>query len=253
MSILKFKFDKDIKIVPLFDVHVGSPHFNEKAFLETIDYIQKNKRVYWILDGDCCDNITPGKINPYGQTSEPHTQLQKIIKYLEPIKHRGLFMLDGNHLQRTKKQAYMDASELLAQMLDIPYAGIGGYVEVKVGKQKYLLATQHGYYVAKNSELELFRLKEVYPKAHMYLLGHDHQLFARPKVFLSIDENGNEVEEIKYFMRGGNYLNYANYARERLYSLQPSGSLSIHLFKDKHKINVNELMYLGDKCFWKNK
>ena len=31
-----YKFDTDITIVPLYDLHVGSPDFDEEGFMQTV-------------------------------------------------------------------------------------------------------------------------------------------------------------------------------------------------------------------------
>ncbi len=248
MKVLKLKHDKSIVLCTMTDVHLASPRHDSEAFKQTMRRIQQNSNYYFYIDGDICENIVPGrKISSNDQTMSNTEQIKMVIDILKPIKHKCLFGIEANHIERTKKVADLDLMATICHALDIPYYGSGGYVKIKVGKNEYTLAVSHGCSGAKNSETELYKLKEIYSDADIFILGHDHKLFATPKVFMSVDKDDNEVAKVKWFCRGGSYLNHAEYAKKRLYSPLPTGSLLIKLSSAERSIKIDELMYLEGK------
>jgi hypothetical protein len=240
-----YKFSKDkIKYIPLHDLHVGSQSFDEEALLATVEYIRKTPNVYWSIDGDCLENIIPGKISPTGQALLPHEQLVRLIEILKPIKHRGLFAIDGNHAARTKRAAYLDIMYVICDSLEIDYIGVGGYVTFKLNKIDYKFAVQHGMSGAKNTETELYKMHRVYIDADVCMLGHNHDLYSNKKNFLGVNNKGVESIKSVIFARSGSYLSYADYARGALYELRSCGSLVFNMSGNEKKIKMDKIEYL---------
>lgn len=242
---MKYSFNRDLELFGLCDIHVGSRDFDRKAFLKIIDTIKSNKSARWFIDGDCIDNITPSKINPYDQYSTPAEQLEELIELLEPIKSQGLFVIDGNHAQRSKKQAYFDILTGLSKRLNINYLGVGGIVTLKVGDITYKIAVQHGSRGGGNPESELDKMAKVY-EADAYLLGHSHDLFARPKAKIYM-KGSKEVMEMIYYIRTGSFLKYAKYARESMYNPKLQGCVSLTFNPKQKVITPKEFIFINSK------
>ena len=62
---------------------------------------------------------------------------------------------------------------------------------------------------------ELKKMKDIYPSAQVYFLGHNHELKANFTKSMVINKQGEEQEAIKWYVRGGSFLGYDNYAREK--------------------------------------
>lgn len=245
-----FKYNNNIRFIPLYDIHVGAPTFDEKAFLNTVDYIKKNDGVYWALDGDCIENIILDCVaSSYDQTILPSDQAQWLVNVLKPIRQRGLYGIAGNHTLRTKKKAYYDIMQGICRELDLKYLNIGGYVQFQIGKQLYTMATQHGDSGAQNWELEVKRLRNNYPEAELFILGHDHTLMFEPKPYEAIGKDNRVYEKCVLFCRAGNYLGFADYARTRSYERKITGSLNIKFHADTHLITGYKMQYLNGELF----
>jgi hypothetical protein len=242
-----FNFKKSIRYVPFHDGHYGSPTFDLKSALQVINYIKNNDNVYTSIDGDCIENITPDCVAlPIDQVMTPTQQINGLLALLEPIKHRILFTIDGNHINRTRKRAYLDVMSLISDRLGVPYLGIGGYVKFVVGKQIYTIALQHGAMGSVNWENEIKRLRTVYPEAEVFLLGHDHNLTLEYKPYISIDnKTGKEIHKYHIFGRTGNFIGYPEYARERLYEMKMVGSLNLKFHSDIHYVTGYKMMFLN--------
>lgn len=248
-----FTFKNDIRLIPLYDVHVGAESFDEKAFLNTVDYIKRNDNVFWSLDGDCLENVTADCVaDPYSQTMLPHDQEAYLLDKLRPIKHRATYSIDGNHSNRTRKRAYYNLMISLSRELNLKYCGIGGYITFQVGRERYTIATQHGSNGSSNWETEIKRLRNVYPSAELFLLGHDHNLTFEMKPYIAIDKDGVETQKYVIFSRAGNYLGFAEYAREKLYEPKMMGSMNIKFHSKRHAITGYKMQYLNSLPIWEN-
>lgn len=239
------------RYIPLNDIHIGSHTFQQKAFENTVDYILKSNKnkepVYWSIDGDAIENVTANCIaDPYDQAETPTNQVERLISYLKPIKAWGLFGINGNHANRTKKRAYYDLMVSICNRLDIKYLGIGGYIRFDIGKQQYVLATQHGEGGAQNWELEIKRLRNNYPDAHVYIMGHDHNLEISYKPYQTVID-GKELQGCKLFCRSGNFLGFADYARIKSYEQKITGNLVLKFHANKHLITGFKMQYLNNE------
>jgi predicted phosphodiesterase len=252
-----FPFNQSIRFVPLNDIHYGSLTFQNKAFENTINYIEKNNKnsnpTYWSLDGDCIENIVKECVaGAYDQKITPTQQIEGLLEYLEPIKRSCLFIINGNHANRTKKTSYYDLMLMLSKRLStkehqIPYLGTGGYVRFQVGKQRYTIATQHGDSGCQNWELEIKRLRHNYPDADIYIMGHDHNLSYSYKPYIAINKEGCEEERYKIYCRSGNYLGFAEYARIKSYEMKIVGSMNMSFSADKFQITAYPMAYCNQE------
>ena len=86
--------------------------------------------------------------------------------------------------------------------------------------------------------MELDRLAAVYSEGDVFILGHNHQLYAKPVDSLRIDGD-KEVLHRRWYVRGGSFMMYADYARYSLYPIVRTGWVTIELSQD------------GIKC-WEN-
>ena len=228
----------------LSDIHVGAVHFEEKFFIWVVDYLVKNK-IPCILNGDLIENaiISGGAAGEklLDQAYFPTEQIKYFIHMFKPLAKAGLlfFSTRGNHDARTRREALLDISDLMANWLEIPYYGIGGYVSVEVAGERFLGAVQHGKGGGANPYTELDKMVKVYPKAEFVALGHNHQLCTRKVHHFDVDDDGYEVKRTTHQIRTGSYLGYADYVRDMMAGPADCGSPIIEFDAKKHKISVD--------------
>jgi hypothetical protein len=113
-----------IRLYPLADFHYGSPQCDETLVKQVIKQIKDDPIGYWVGMADFMENAIIGsKSDVYTQVVPPREQLNHVYDLLSPIRDKGLFLIGGNHEQRTHRLVGMDPSELLAEKLDLPFRG----------------------------------------------------------------------------------------------------------------------------------
>lgn len=105
-----------VDIYPLGDLHIGSRTCAEKALRRVINEIKKNPHAYWIGGGDYLDAIKPADSKRFDMDTMPdwmlegnsltvreklndivRQQFDRCVEILEPIKHKCLGLIEGNH------------------------------------------------------------------------------------------------------------------------------------------------------------
>ena len=173
-------------LVPLGDTHYGSPQCNEKFFLSTVELIKKERGTFCVGMGDMVENALVGSVGDiYEQTYSPREQLKRVVKILEPIKHKILFVIDGNHEHRTTRVSSLKPSEDMAALLGVPYGGFSCYARFKVDA-KYGVFTAYfhhnsgGGYTKGGKVNRSVKLREITPTADATFSGHMHTTARTP-------------------------------------------------------------------------
>ena len=128
----------DITIVPIFDVHLGSPECMEQEFISFIKTVSETPNLYLILGGDLIDNGTrasPGSA-VFRQTMSPSQQKKEMANILRPVADRILAIVPGNHERRSTKEVDDDPCYDIACKCDIEdrYRENIAFVKVKLGR-----------------------------------------------------------------------------------------------------------------------
>lgn len=221
------------------DDHVGANEHDRSVFASKIDAVRNTPNAYWFGNGDLLEFIPPAYkgMSQREQYKYPDDQFIEAAELLVPIANKCLFVRGGNHdSDRSTRLCDFDVMKILARTLDVPFVEGPGYAHITASKNNHkknsmLLASGHGVSTAKNGDLELYKLKEVYSQADVFFLGHNHQLYAKPVDSLSFDGNGEHLRR-QWFVRGGSSLRYSNYARKGVMSIQRTGWAVMRLDKD---------------------
>ena len=143
-----------------------------------------------------------------------------------------LFIRGGNHdFLRSFNILDFDVCKTLAAELNVPYFQYPGYSEIKIRDKKWYLVSGHGKSGAKNGDLELDKLAAVYSEGDVFVLGHNHQLYAKPVDSIKPD-GSEETLKRRWYVRGGSFLRYAEYARYSMYPIVRTGWITME-FTDK--------------------
>ena len=171
---------KSFSLIPLGDTHLGSPQCNKKFFLSTVERIEKERDTYCVLMGDLVENALVGSVGDiYEQTSSPQEQVEEVESILEPIKHKILFTIIGNHEQRTTRVAGLKPTAQIASNLKIPFGGFSCYARFTVDA-KYGVFTAYfhhntgGGYTKGGKTNRSVKLREITPTADATFSGHMH-------------------------------------------------------------------------------
>ena len=231
----QFYGGNDITIIPIFDVHLGSPECMEQEFIKFIDTVKDTPNTYLILGGDLIDNGTRSSVtNPFRATMPPSQQKKEMANILAPVADRILCMLPGNHERRSGKEADCDPCYDIAAKLDIEhlYRENIAFVKIQMGQDTrntrgerrptYVFAVTHGNGggvmtggMVNKSE----RFGYVIDGLDALILGHSHKAFTTQPGKVLVDPRNNTIS-VKPFkvISATSWLNYGGYAaRQMLY------------------------------------
>ena len=236
-KIFSEKFDDTVRIHGLTDIHVGAVEHDTIKFDEAIKKIEEDDNARWFANGDILELIPPNyKINQRGQNIPPEDQYMEFIKRVEPIQNKCLFIRGGNHdYLRSFNILDFDVCKVMAKELNVPYYRLPGYAKIKVNGKEWYLASGHGKSGGKNGDLEVDKKPTVYPWGDVFFLGHNHQLYAKPMDSIVVDDNDEETLHRRWYIRGGSFLRYADYARYSFYPLVRTGWVTIEFSDSKIK------------------
>lgn len=231
-------------LVPIGDVHLGSPTCAIDRFQATLDFVARTDcRV--ILMGDLMEMATRSSVGSgwAEQTLNPQDQLDALKEVLQPIKGKVLVVLEGNHEKRAYKDVGLNVSKILADYLGVPFGGYSCFVYLRVGKVNYVVHAQHGASGARYLRTKMANLMKTaeHTEADVYLMGHVHELATAKKPCRYFDKRAHTTTmRNKYFVLTGSFLEYeGSYAMEA--NLEPTtlGVANITFSGERHDVHVS--------------
>ena len=233
-EIFQLNSKKTLRIHGLTDIHVGANEFDSEKFAEALETIASDDDARWFGNGDLLELIPPHyKINQRGQEIPPDEQYLEFIRLVESISEKCLFIRGGNHdFLRSFNILDFDVCKVLAKELSVPYFRMPGYSRFKIGDSSWNLVSGHGKSGAKNGDLELDKMSSVYSEGDVFFLGHNHHLYVKPMDSLVIKDN-EETLRRRWYVRGGSFLRYAEYARYSFFPLIRTGWVTMEFTEDE--------------------
>jgi hypothetical protein len=234
MNIRQYKFDRDIVLFNLGDVHRGNIAHDNKLFQKVINYIYEHDNCYWFSTGDLLDVSIPTNkfFDPRGLPLD--SEYKALIADLYPIKNKGLFIVGSNHHKRFERVTGMAIDTFIAKELDLDYLGFFGVVDIVCDRGSYITASHHGVgrgqtRGSKVNNLE--RLSKIFPSADIYVEGHTHTYDTWKDIIPYIDRKRNKVSKfVSTFAVTGHCLNWEeSYAPELKLKEAPKGFLMMSL------------------------
>lgn len=213
---------KSIAIFPLGDFHVGSSQFNESFAKQVVDEIKDNPQAYWIGMGDMMENAIIGsRSDVYTQVIPPKDQMEYVVDLLTPIKKKGLFMIAGNHEQRTVRLVGLIPEQYLSIQLGVPYKGFscGALLQLKSKTpNSFKVYCHHNYgggYTPGGKINRASKLRQICPTADATFSGHFHTVSQYPSTWYDLGRT-KVIEHVGYDYITGSALSYrGSYAEER--------------------------------------
>ena len=219
---------KEIKVVPVGDYHLGDPQSDYKKIMADLEYIKNNDDVFFIANGDLMNSAIKSSISDcYGETLSPMQELQECVKLFQPIAHKCLCCVPGNHEMRHYKTNGVDMTWLFCKELKIEdrYSPTTAVVFLRFGrlaggqnahgrKACYTFYVSHGNGGGKREGSKINRLADLSSivDCDCYIVGHTHlpaifkEGFARPNM-----ANSSITYCDKLYINTSAKLNYGGY------------------------------------------
>lgn len=221
----------DITIIPIFDVHLGSPGCMEQEFIAFCKQLAEAPNTYLILGGDLIDNGTRSSVtNPFRATMPPSQQKREMANILAPVRDRILCILPGNHERRSAKDVDDDPCYDIAAKLDIEhlYRENIAFLKLQLGKNRkeigskgdkrptYSIVVTHGAgggILTGAAVNRAERFGYVIDGMDALVVGHTHKPYTTQPGKIFIDPRNNIVS-IKPFkvICATSWLNFGGYA-----------------------------------------
>jgi predicted phosphodiesterase len=156
MKVITKEYPRDtqhLTLYPISDVHWGAAECMEREFRAYIKQIQDDPNAAVMLGGDLINNgIKSSVTNVYEEKCSPHQQKKDMIALLEPIKHKIIAAVRGNHEYRTVKETCVDVMDDIASQLGLcdEYAEDAAFIKISLGEKNnkkpatYMIYLAHG-------------------------------------------------------------------------------------------------------------
>ena len=260
-SLIRHKFDSDILIYPISDVHLGALEHAQGEWERFCKRVLDNPRAYITLGGDLINNATRSSVsNIFEDTMRPREQKKRMVEYLEPIKDRILCAVEGNHERRSSKDAddspmydimaKLDIEHLYRENMAFVVIGLGerrdghGHDTYKRPNTQYIFAVTHGagggaFTGAGVNRNE--RFGNVIEGVDALVVGHTHKGAVTKPSKIVVDARQDTACVKSYTVVSSvSWLNYGGYAAQKM--LLPAETCNpqrISLYKNNKRIEVN--------------
>jgi len=262
-----------IELYGIGDVHLGSAGSDKVKLQAKIQEIKDNPHAYWIGMGDYCECINPTdkRFDPYSidpeytlksLTNLISKQRDDIAAYFEPIKHKCICLLAGNHEETARLHFYRDVTLELCSRLKVRYGGYDAFIKLSMKRIKDVWAitlyVSHGFGSSRKSGAKVNRIEDVMDTwdADIVMLAHEHQKIACPPrlrmklvgdkdpLYTNRDDRGLRIEvRHQVGVMTGSFLQAyvpgaMNYGEKKLYRPNALGTPTIQITPSDKKIEV---------------
>ncbi len=256
ITLIRHKFDNDIIIYPISDVHLGALEHHRSEWEKFCKKVLDNPRAYITLGGDLINNATRSSVsNIFEEVMRPREQKKRMVEYLEPIKDRILCAVEGNHERRSVKDAddspmydimaKLDIEHLYRENMAFVVIGLGerkdghGHATYKRPNTQYIFAVTHGAgggTLTGSGINRNERFGNVIEGLDCLIVGHTHKGAVTKPSKIVVDPRQECVSVKNYtVITSVSWMNYGGYAMQKM--LLPSDTrnpqrIGIH---KKHK------------------
>lgn len=245
-------------VLPIGDLHFSDKAFQDLSYKKLLgyrDWVLENPNSRVVLGGDMFNVATRGSItSPFGQRMSVNEEMTEIVEILTPIKKQIAGAIEGNHEFRGIDFLDLSLTETLCGKLDIPYMGISGVINFKVGKKRSLTGGQwtQNYYIYFHHTLgggntiggglnRVEKLGNIMEGVDCYCGFHNHKLSMAKSIIYKPNPDSKRVDErVVSHLTCGGYLEYTNsYAEKGMLRPTKLGSPRIRLDGKKHDLHIN--------------
>ena len=217
---------KSIELLVLADYHYSDPNSDHDAIRKDIDYVNSHDNAYCVLAGDLLDCALKSSLGDAYMNLSPMEELTAMMDLIQPIAHKVLAIVGGNHEARHYRTNGVDMTRLLAKQLRIEdrYSPDTALIFLRFGKGSagrsharpilYTIYLTHGSGGGKKEGGKIQRLADYAQivDADCYICGHTHLPasfktgFARPSA-----ANNSITYCTKLFVNSAAKLSFGGY------------------------------------------
>lgn len=187
-----------VTIYPLGDFHYGSRQCDVGFIKHAVSIIADDPIGYWFGIGDMMENAIIGsKSDVYLQLVPPKEQMEAIVELLQPIAKKGLFLIAGNHEQRSMRVVGLVPEQYIGLQLGIPFLGYSamGVIGLKSIKRPrtFSFFAHHnigGGYTPGGKTNRAAALRHIAPTVDATFTGHVHMTGRTPVTWFEPGEIG---------------------------------------------------------------
>ena len=215
-----------VELLVLADYHYADPHSDHNAIKRDIEYVATHENAYCLLAGDLMDCALKSSLGDVYTNLSPMEELTACMDLMQPIAHKIVAIVGGNHEARHYKTNGVDMTRLLARQLGVEdkYSADTAYIFLRVGEDVgrtrhhrpllYTIYLAHGTGGGRKEGGKIQRLVDLSNicDADIYCCGHTHlpamlkTAFARP-----CSSNSSIIYCTKLFLNSGAKLDYGGY------------------------------------------
>jgi len=255
----KTVLEDKVYLIPLGDLHLGSPNIDWDKFIGYIDWVKEHSTAYIFLMGDIFDTaVINGATNIFTQTMSLNSAMETFYNTIFPVKDRILGAITGNHEDRLLKRANFNPLQSLCEMKDIPYCGYSCVIRFRVGRYKrksgrvspkveYVFYAHHttgGGSTPGGKLNRIDKLTKIFWGADAYLGAHNHfKAEGEPRIYyLSKSGNGKATLKAKrvHLIDTGSFVKWNNsYAEMKMLPPAETGVPRIRMDGKRKDLHVS--------------
>lgn len=247
--------DTKLYVLPIGDVHVGDPSFNNYGRDKLLGYLKwaREENAMIFLNGDIFN--VGGRNEKTSPFETDAGEYQEAISIFEPYKDLIIGAIEGNHEHRLIDEYGFSPTQLLCHTLKVPYCGYSAVVRFKVGKrpdspnrwyQNYFGYFHHTTGGGGNVGSKLNRvakLMDIVEGMDFFVGSHNHQLAVAPveRFYPSIQERAIKKRRV-VLVDAGSFVSWGNnYAEMNMYPPTKLGAPRIRLDgrRNEHEVHVS--------------
>ena len=200
-------------LAPLYDAHIGANDCDVEKLVRDIDWMAKEPYLLSWNGGDFWDNaIAESVAKPHSNDLTVNDQYDIAKHILNPIRHKIMFAIPGNHEARTARKADVDLAKIFNQSLGIPYARDYMFCTIRWKGLNFRLVAHHGSGAAQTPGAQRNAARKDLPwlpTIDLMWSGHLHQPLSDPIYQADIDpDTGEMVERSCMSIISPSYLRY---------------------------------------------
>ena len=215
-------------------MHTGDILFNHVLFHRFVQMILAEPYRFIVVNGDMMNNNLRHSVgSPYDDLISPDDQRKEVVRMLMPMQDRILCINGGNHENRTKKEAGLDVSSIMADDLGVPYNEDENFIKLSIGSRPnnkpfvYTTYVTHGNGGGKKPGSALNNIEDLSKNifADVYMMGHTHKRTGHKAAFRMPDLRNMKITEIEQlYVLSAAWLKYGGYAVHKMYRPQVMGA-----------------------------
>ena len=227
----------EIKIMPVADYHWADPNSDHDAIIEDIAYIRDNDNVFCVLNGDLLNCAIASSVSDVYSKITPMEELRVCSELFNPIAHKIMCVVPGNHERRHYRTNGIDITELMCRELGIAnrYSPTTALLFVRFGtldshshgrKVCYTIHVSHGNGGGRKEGAKIQRLVDLslIVDADIYICGHSHLPAILPDSFLRPSISNSSISQVdRLYINTSSKLKYNNSYGE-VFGMKPTST-----------------------------